>query len=52
VRRTVEERGREAIPFQRQADCAGDKPLDIRILRVADSLNMERFLALTPTMSV
>jgi len=46
VRRTVEERGREAIPFRDKADCAGDNRWIFEFFRVADSLNMERFLAL------
>jgi len=46
VRRTVEERGREAIPFSDKADCAGDNRWIFEFFRVADSLNMDRFLAL------
>lgn len=46
VRRTVEERGREAIPFRDKGDSAGDNRWIFEFFRVADSLNMERFLAL------
>jgi hypothetical protein len=46
VRRTVEERGRESIPFRNSGDTAGDTRWIFEFYRVADSLNMERFLAL------
>jgi len=46
VRRTVEERGREAIPFKSSTDTAGDTRWIFEFFRGADSLNMERFLAL------
>ena len=46
VRRTVEERGRQAIPFKSSTDTAGDARWIFEYFRVADSLNMERFLAL------
>jgi hypothetical protein len=46
VRRTVEERGREAIPFKSGTDTAGDTRWIFEFFRSADSLNMERFLAL------
>ncbi len=46
VRRTVEERGREAIPFRSAADTAGDTHWIFEFFRVADSLDMDRFLAL------
>lgn len=46
VRRTVEERGREAIPFKSSTDSAGDTRWIFEFFRSADSLNMERFLAL------
>jgi hypothetical protein len=46
VRRTVEERGREAIPFKSSTDTVGDTRWIFEFFRSADSLNMERFLAL------
>jgi hypothetical protein len=46
VRRTVEEQGREAIPFRSSADTAGDARWIFDFFRVADSLDMNRFLAL------
>lgn len=46
VRRTVEERGRQAIPFSTTTDCAGDTGWIFEFFRVADTLDMERFLAL------
>jgi len=46
VRRTVEERGREAIPFRDKTDRAGENRWIFEFFRIADSLNMERFLAL------
>jgi hypothetical protein len=46
VRRTVEERGRQAIPFRSERDTAGDVSWIFEFYRVADSLDMERFLAL------
>lgn len=46
VRRTVEERGRQAIPFRSPADTAGDVSWIFEFFAIADSLNMDRFLAL------
>jgi hypothetical protein len=46
VRKTVEERGRETIPFRSTADTAGDTHWIFEFFRVADSLDMDRFLAL------
>jgi len=46
VRRTVEERGRQAIPFKSSTDTAGDTQWIFEFLRIADSLDMDRFLAL------
>lgn len=46
VRRTVEERGREAIPFRSAADTAGDAHWIFEFFRIADSLDMDKFLAL------
>jgi Domain of unknown function (DUF1857)/SnoaL-like domain len=46
VRRTVEERGRQSIPFRSNTDTAGDTSWIFEFLRVADSLDMARFLAL------
>jgi hypothetical protein len=46
VRRTVEERGREAIPFRSNLDTTGDVRWIFEFYRIADSLDMERFLAL------
>jgi len=46
VRRTVEERGREAIPFRNSTDTSGDTHWIFEFFRIADSLNMEQFLAL------
>ena len=46
VRRTVLERGREAIPLKNKADSAGDNRWIFEFFRVADSLDMDRFLAL------
>lgn len=46
VRRTGEERGREAIPFRESADSVGDTGWIFEFFRVADSRDMERFLAL------
>jgi hypothetical protein len=46
VRRTVEERGREAIPFRSKADTSGDAHWIFEFFRIADSLDMEKFLAL------
>lgn len=46
VRRTAEEQGREAIPLKQPADAAGDNRWIFEFFRVADSLNMDRFLAL------
>lgn len=46
VRRTAEEKGREALPLKDEIDSAGDNAWIYEFFRVADSLNMERFLAL------
>lgn len=46
VRRTVEERGREAIPFQSPSDTSGDTRWIFDFFRIADSLDMPHFLAL------
>jgi hypothetical protein len=46
VRRTVDERGREAIPFKSSTDTCGDTHWIFEFFRVADSLDMDRFLAL------
>jgi hypothetical protein len=46
VRRTVDERGRESIPFKSSGDTAGDTRWIFEFYRAADSLDMERFLAL------
>jgi len=46
VRRTVEERGREAIPFRNSTDTSGDTHWIFEFFKAADSLNMDRFLAL------
>jgi acetylaranotin biosynthesis cluster protein L/SnoaL-like protein len=46
VRRTVEDRGREAIPFGSTTDTSGDPHWIFEFFRTADSLDMERFLAL------
>jgi Acetylaranotin biosynthesis cluster protein L/SnoaL-like domain len=46
VRRTVEERGREAIPFRASSDTAGDTGWMFEFFRVADSRDLPRFLAL------
>lgn len=46
VRRTVTERGRAAIPLRDPTDAAGDTAWIFEFFRVADSLDMERFLAL------
>jgi hypothetical protein len=46
VRRTVEEHGRQAIPFRSPADSAGDPQWIFDFFRIADSLNMDQFLAL------
>lgn len=46
VRRTVEEQGRQAIPFSSERDTAGDVSWLFEFYRAADSLDMERFLAL------
>jgi hypothetical protein len=46
VRRTVEERGREAIPFRSNSDTAGDAHWIFEFFRIADTLDMEQFLAL------
>ena len=46
VRRTVEERGRQAIPFRSSADTLGDTDWIFEFYRTADSLDMDRFVAL------
>lgn len=46
VRRTVEERGRQAVPFREARDTAGDTGWIFEFFRVADSRDMPRFLAL------
>jgi Domain of unknown function (DUF1857)/SnoaL-like domain len=46
VRRTAEEKGREALPLKNEIDAAGDNAWIFEFFRVADSLDMERFLAL------
>jgi hypothetical protein len=46
VRRTVEERGRENIPLRDRSDSSGDNRWIYEFFRVADSLDMARFLAL------
>lgn len=46
VRRTVTDRGRAAIPFREPADTAGNTDWIFEFFRVADSLDMEAFLAL------
>ena len=46
VRRTVEEQGRQAIPFREPGDSMGDAGWIFEFYRAADSLDMQRFLAL------
>ncbi|HEV7445470.1 MAG TPA: AtaL-like protein [Steroidobacteraceae bacterium] len=46
VRRTVDDQGRETIPPQHQRDAMGDTRWIYEFFRIADSLDMERFLAL------
>jgi hypothetical protein len=46
VRRTVTERGRETIPLKHKSDASGDNRWIFEFFRIADSLDMERFLAL------
>jgi hypothetical protein len=46
VRRTVDDQGRETIPPQHQRDAIGDTRWIYEFFRIADSLDMERFLAL------
>src|SRR5262245_54959293 len=46
VRRTVEERGRESIPYRSNTDTAGDAHWIFEFFRIADTLDMDRFLAL------
>src|SRR3569833_2260219 len=46
VRRTVEERGRQAIPFRNETDTSGDPQWIFDFFRIADSLDMQKFLAL------
>ena len=49
MRRTVEERGREEFPPANESDAAGDNRWIYEFYRVADSLDMQRFLACTLT---
>lgn len=46
VRRTVDEQGRQAIPFREPTDTAGDTGWIFEFFRVADSRDMQQFLAL------
>jgi hypothetical protein len=46
VRRTVEERGRASIPLRDRTDSTGDNRWIFDFFRVADSLDMPKFLAL------
>jgi hypothetical protein len=46
VRRTVVDQGREALPPQNERDVTGDTQWIYEFYRAADSLDMERFLAL------
>jgi ketosteroid isomerase-like protein len=46
VRRTAEEKGRENIPLKDPRDAAGDNGWIFEFFRVADSTDMDRFLAL------
>jgi len=46
VRRTVEERGRESIPLRSKTDATGDNRWIFEFFRIADSLDMPKFLAL------
>jgi len=46
VRRTVTDQGRESLPFEHERDSAGDTRWIYEFYRIADSLNMEKFLAL------
>jgi hypothetical protein len=46
VRRTVEDQGRDALPAQNARDREGDPKWIYEFFRIADSLDMERFLAL------
>ncbi|MDB6157462.1 MAG: hypothetical protein JWO04_1168 [Gammaproteobacteria bacterium] len=46
VRRTVDDKGRETIPPQHERDAIGDTGWIYEFFRIADSLDMERFLAL------
>ena len=45
VRRTVDEKGREALPPASESDAAGDNRWIFEYFRAADSLDMERLLA-------
>lgn len=45
VRRTVEEKGREALPPENPSDAAGDNRWIFEYFRAADSLDMDRLLA-------
>jgi hypothetical protein len=46
VRRTAEEKGRETIALRSSIDSAGDNGWIYEFFRIADSMNLERFLAL------
>jgi hypothetical protein len=46
VRRTVDDQGRDALPPQNERDRVGDTRWIYEFFRIADSLDMERFLAL------
>jgi Domain of unknown function (DUF1857)/SnoaL-like domain len=46
VRRTVTDQGRGALPLERERDSVGDTRWIYEFYRVADSMDMERFLAL------
>jgi hypothetical protein len=46
VRRTADEKGRETMVLKDKRDAAGDNGWIFEFFRIADSMNMERFLAL------
>ncbi len=46
VRRTAEEKGRETIALKDSRDAAGDNAWIYEFFRIADAMDMERFLAL------
>jgi Domain of unknown function (DUF1857) len=46
VRRTVEEQGRQALPPPNPANTAGDTSWIYEFYRIADSMNLEQFVAL------